>query len=271
MGEDLECLCQIMRTVGPKLDHEKAKVTRQNLPKIFLASLVRSLLIDTFVFQSLMDQYFGRMRSLTCSKELPARIRFLLQNTVELRANRWIPRKALSDAGPKTIGQVRQEAVKVSLVYISNDATSTNMNSFWLSAAGFGCFYSSSKRFDEKWLLHGHLVPSFKNQVWQGDLWWTGWYVWTNAWYALANAPTLNFQQTIAEVCLTVMSCILLGCGIGTGPGVIQDHYSPTMGRHRTNPHYDHVVNGSGLHQAQYDSGNKSFIKQNQVKRNNKV
>ncbi len=26
MGEDLECLCQIMKTVGPKLDHEKAKV-----------------------------------------------------------------------------------------------------------------------------------------------------------------------------------------------------------------------------------------------------
>lgn len=26
MGEDLECLCQIMRTVGPRLDHEKAKV-----------------------------------------------------------------------------------------------------------------------------------------------------------------------------------------------------------------------------------------------------
>lgn len=35
MGEDLECLCQIMKTVGPKLDHEKAKVTvDKNLPKI---------------------------------------------------------------------------------------------------------------------------------------------------------------------------------------------------------------------------------------------
>lgn len=26
MGEDLECLCQIMKTVGPKIDHAKAKV-----------------------------------------------------------------------------------------------------------------------------------------------------------------------------------------------------------------------------------------------------
>lgn len=25
-GEDLECLCQIMKTVGPKLDHAKARV-----------------------------------------------------------------------------------------------------------------------------------------------------------------------------------------------------------------------------------------------------
>lgn len=30
MGEDLECLCQIMKTVGPKLDHEKARVSREN-------------------------------------------------------------------------------------------------------------------------------------------------------------------------------------------------------------------------------------------------
>ena len=27
VGEDLECLCQIMRTVGPRLDHEKARVS----------------------------------------------------------------------------------------------------------------------------------------------------------------------------------------------------------------------------------------------------
>lgn len=27
VSEDLECLCQIMKTVGPKLDHEKAKVS----------------------------------------------------------------------------------------------------------------------------------------------------------------------------------------------------------------------------------------------------
>lgn len=65
--------------------------------------------------QSLMDQYFGRMRSLMNNKELPARIRFLLQDTVELRENNWVPRKAFIDNGPKLINQIRQDAVKVSL------------------------------------------------------------------------------------------------------------------------------------------------------------
>ena len=92
MGEDLECLCQIMRTVGPRLDHERAK--------------------------SLMDQYFARMCSLMLSKELPARIRFLLQDTVELREHHWVPRKAFLDNGPKTINQIRQDAVKDLGVFI---------------------------------------------------------------------------------------------------------------------------------------------------------
>lgn len=63
-----------------------------------------------------MNQYFGRMRSLMNNKDLPARIRFLLQDTTELRENNWVPRKAFNDNGPKTLNQIRQEAVKVSLV-----------------------------------------------------------------------------------------------------------------------------------------------------------
>lgn len=56
------------------------------------------------------------------------------------------------------------------------------------------------------------------------------------------------------------------GSGIGTGPGVIQDRYSPTMGRHRTNP----LFNGHSGHiapppQSQFDMGPKSFVKSNQV------
>ncbi|XP_029353471.1 eukaryotic translation initiation factor 4 gamma 2a [Echeneis naucrates] len=188
MGEDLECLCQIMKTVGPKLDHEKAR--------------------------SLMDQYFGRMQSLTNNKELPARIRFLLQNMVELRENNWVPRKAYVDNGPKTINQVRQDAVKDLGVFIP-PPTDGMRNEFFMDSS---CFLPTRIKFDRETL--GGLADMF------------------------GQMP---------------------GCGIGTGPGVIQDHYSPTMGRHRINPLFNgHIGNGSSSHQPQFETGNKLFIKPNQ-------
>ncbi|KPP59314.1 eukaryotic translation initiation factor 4 gamma 2-like [Scleropages formosus] len=185
MGEDLECLCQIMRTVGPRLDHEKAK--------------------------SLMDQYFGRMRSLMGNKDLPARIRFLLQDTVELRENGWVPRKAFIDNGPKTINQIRQEAVKDLGVFIPQMMTQGMRPDFFMD----GSFMPSRMKLDREGL--GGLADMF------------------------GQMP---------------------GSGIGTGPGVIQDRFSPTMGRHRSSP----LFNGHGGHmasvpQSQFEIGSKSFIK----------
>ena len=117
-AEDLECLCQIMRTCGRILDTDKAR--------------------------SLMHQYFDRMKSLAYNQDMPSRIRFMLQDVLELREKkvgrsllfllvffflfpnamfkpivflalfqRWVPRKVLTDNGPKTIQQVREEAAKV--------------------------------------------------------------------------------------------------------------------------------------------------------------
>uniref|UniRef100_A0A8B9LEA5 Eukaryotic translation initiation factor 4, gamma 2b n=1 Tax=Astyanax mexicanus TaxID=7994 RepID=A0A8B9LEA5_ASTMX len=173
MGEDLECLCQIMRTVGPRLDHEKAK--------------------------SLMDQYFGRMRSLMNNKDLPARIRFLLQDTVELRENNWVPRKAFIDNGPKTINQIRQDAVKDLGVFIPPMYQGIRMD-FFLE----GPFMPARMKLDRETL--GGLADMF------------------------GQMP---------------------GSGIGTGPGVIQDRFSPTLGRHRTNPLFNgHMANPP---QSQFD------------------
>ncbi|XP_046906779.1 eukaryotic translation initiation factor 4 gamma 2b isoform X2 [Hypomesus transpacificus] len=192
MGEDLECLCQIMRTVGPRLDHEKAR--------------------------SLMDQYFGRMKSLMSNKELPARIRFLLQDTLELRDNNWIPRKAFIDNGPKTINQIRQDAVKDLGVFIpAGMAQGMRMELFME-----GSFMPNRMKLDRE--TPGGLADMF------------------------GQMP---------------------GGGIGTGPGVIQDRFSPTMGRHRSNP----LFNGHGSHgghnapqpPSQFDMGAKLFIKPSQV------
>ncbi|RWS28453.1 eukaryotic translation initiation factor 4 gamma 2-like protein, partial [Leptotrombidium deliense] len=85
-AEDLECLCQIMKTIGRLLDTEKAK--------------------------SLMDQYFDRMHRFARSNELPSRIKFMLQDVLELRENKWVPRRVQREQNPKTINQIREEAAK---------------------------------------------------------------------------------------------------------------------------------------------------------------
>ena len=92
MAEDLECLCQILKTCGRVLDTEKAK--------------------------SWMDQYFDRMAALAINLELPARIRFMLQDATDLRRNNWLPRKIASTEGPRTIQQIREEAARDIGVYL---------------------------------------------------------------------------------------------------------------------------------------------------------
>lgn len=77
--------------------------------------------------------------------------------------------------------------------------------------------------------------------------------------------PSPVMSHLVLCLCIYLFFCSS-GSGIGTGPGVIQDRYSPTMGRHRTNP----LFNGHGGHiapppQSQFDMGPKSFVKSNQV------
>ncbi|XP_076068093.1 N-acetyltransferase 1 isoform X1 [Oratosquilla oratoria] len=92
LAEDLECLCQIMKTCGKVLDKPKAK--------------------------NLMDQYFERKVQLKSNTELPSRIRFMLQDVIELRAASWVPRKIAQSDGPRTIQEVREEAARDLGVYI---------------------------------------------------------------------------------------------------------------------------------------------------------
>jgi len=61
MAEDIECMCQIMSTIGRRLD----------TPKAF----------------NIMNQYFDRIELLSKSSELPSRIRFMLKDVMELRGN----------------------------------------------------------------------------------------------------------------------------------------------------------------------------------------
>lgn len=92
LAEDLECLCQIMRTSGRILDTEEA--------------------------QPLMAQFFHRIQQLSVSPVLALRIRFMLQDIIDLRAAQWRPRKRAQQEGPRTITEVREEAARDLGVYM---------------------------------------------------------------------------------------------------------------------------------------------------------
>ncbi|KAF9106390.1 hypothetical protein BGX27_009191 [Mortierella sp. AM989] len=80
--EETEGLCKLMTTVGLQLDRPEAK--------------------------NHMDVYFVRMAELTKNNKLPSRIRFMVQDVIELRSNKWVNRRAAS--GPKTIAAIHEEA-----------------------------------------------------------------------------------------------------------------------------------------------------------------
>ncbi|XP_018081987.1 eukaryotic translation initiation factor 4 gamma 3 isoform X13 [Xenopus laevis] len=80
--ESLECLCRLLTTIGKDLDFEKAK------PR--------------------MDQYFHQMVKIIKERKTSSRIRFMLQDVIDLRLNNWVSRRA--DQGPKTIEQIHKEA-----------------------------------------------------------------------------------------------------------------------------------------------------------------
>ncbi|XP_034388717.1 eukaryotic translation initiation factor 4 gamma 3 isoform X2 [Cyclopterus lumpus] len=80
--ESLECLCRLLTTIGKDLDFEKAK------PR--------------------MDQYFNQMEKIVKERKTSSRIRFMLQDIMDLRLHNWVSRRA--DQGPKTIEQIHKEA-----------------------------------------------------------------------------------------------------------------------------------------------------------------
>uniref|UniRef100_A0A3Q3MTM0 Eukaryotic translation initiation factor 4 gamma, 1a n=1 Tax=Labrus bergylta TaxID=56723 RepID=A0A3Q3MTM0_9LABR len=55
-----------------------------------------------------MDQYFNQMDKIIKERKTSSRIRFMLQDVLDLRRCNWVPRRG--DQGPKTIDQIHKEA-----------------------------------------------------------------------------------------------------------------------------------------------------------------
>ncbi|KAK7945629.1 hypothetical protein WMY93_001357 [Mugilogobius chulae] len=132
--ESLECLCRLLSTIGKDLDFEKAK------PR--------------------MDQYFNQMDKIIKERKTSSRIRFMLQDVLDLRRSNWVPRRA--DQGPKTIDQIHKEAeleehreqIKVQQQLLSKKESGGRMS---MGGRGGG---RTSQPQDEGW----NTVPISKNR-----------------------------------------------------------------------------------------------------------
>lgn len=80
----MEALCKLMTTIGKKLDVAKAR--------------------------EYMNAYFTRILEITQHSNLPARIKFMLEDLVDLRKRNWVPRQDTN--APKTIKEVHKEAAE---------------------------------------------------------------------------------------------------------------------------------------------------------------
>jgi len=88
--ESMECLCRLLTTCGSALEAEINKMSEST----------RS--------QYQLDTFFDQIKEIIDQKKTSSRIRFLLQDVVDLKNNKWVSRH--KEAGPKTIEQIHKEA-----------------------------------------------------------------------------------------------------------------------------------------------------------------
>ncbi|CAF5196283.1 unnamed protein product [Rotaria magnacalcarata] len=89
--EDLECLKKIIQTVGKKLDQGQGK--------------------------NLMDQYLDRIKKIQTQNDLPLRVKFILQDIIDLRANHWVPRLAFMDKETKLTDDDGNQQTQITYKY----------------------------------------------------------------------------------------------------------------------------------------------------------
>ena len=95
-----------------------------------------------------MDQYFERLDKATRNEQLPVRIRFMIQDIVDMRRNKWLPRRigkslrkifdffytvlisrnilGKGPDGPRTIQQVREDAARDGCIYMPQESSPPN-------------------------------------------------------------------------------------------------------------------------------------------------
>ena len=79
-GESLECFAKLMSTIGKEMDHDKGKVHMQGT-----WNSKQLCQTHTFPLQNLMEKYFSRVSHIIEARKVDSRVRFKLQDLVDLR------------------------------------------------------------------------------------------------------------------------------------------------------------------------------------------
>lgn len=99
--ESLECLCALLKTIGEQIEDES------NQMKDKISDKKKGINIS-----NILNQFFKFMDDIANQRhpefKTSSRVRFMLQDVIELRANKWKPRR--DESGPKKIDDIHKEA-----------------------------------------------------------------------------------------------------------------------------------------------------------------
>ncbi|KAI9563837.1 hypothetical protein GHT06_011303 [Daphnia sinensis] len=90
--DSIECLCKLLTTIGKQLESP-------TLPK--------NGVTPKFTNAQIMTSYIQNLQIIASERKVSSRIRFMIQDVVDLRKTGWKPRRA--ENGPKTIEEIHKE------------------------------------------------------------------------------------------------------------------------------------------------------------------
>ncbi|XP_039064243.1 eukaryotic translation initiation factor-like [Hibiscus syriacus] len=86
--ENVEAICQFFNTIGKRRDGKQLDESPKS--------------------RRINDTYFNRLKDLTTNPQLALRLRFMVRNVLDIRANKWVPRR--EEVKAKTINEIHSEA-----------------------------------------------------------------------------------------------------------------------------------------------------------------
>lgn len=134
--DKLECSCKLLTTIGAKLEESVQSIHELKVE-----------LNESFkLMQSIVDRRIANVK-------ISSRVRFMLQDVLDLRKRRWVPRS--TDAGnPKTMGQIQKEAEaeQQNNFLLNYNTRGRNDNRSNGSGGGGGYQKSNRQSSEEGWL-----------------------------------------------------------------------------------------------------------------------